>query len=149
MDVKGAILHGDFEDSEVIYMKVPRGFEKFYPEDMVLKLKKCIYALKQAAMAFWGQLLLCMKSMEMVQSIVDPCLYHQWGEDGLVLIASWIDDNLIIGSMKAVEKAKKELMQRFDCKAFRDLEEYIGCKIERTANSLKFTQLVLIQSYSD
>jgi hypothetical protein len=39
-------------------MKVPRGFEKFYPDDMVLKLKKCIYGLKQAAMAFWHHLLL-------------------------------------------------------------------------------------------
>jgi hypothetical protein len=55
------------EDGEVIYMKVPRGFEKFYPDDMVLKLKKCIYGLKQATMAFWRQLLLCMKSMGMMQ----------------------------------------------------------------------------------
>ncbi len=80
----------------------------------------------------------------MVQSTADPCLYHQWGEDRLVLIVSWIDDNLIIGSKKAVEKAKKELMQRFNCKDCGDLEEYMGCKIERTANSLKFTQPVLI-----
>jgi hypothetical protein len=82
--------------------------------------------------------------MKMVQSTADPCLYHQWGEDRLVLIVSWIDDNLIIGSKKAVEKAKKELMQRFNCKDCGDLEEYMGCKIERTANSLKFTQPVLI-----
>jgi hypothetical protein len=47
------------------------------------------------------------------------------------------------------EKAKKELMQRFDCKDCGDLEEYVGCKIERTADSLKFTQPGLIQSYCD
>ncbi len=88
VEVKGAFLHGEFEDSKVIYMKVPRGFEKFYPDDVVLKLKKCIYRLKQAAMAFWGQLLLCMKSMEMTWSTADPCLYHKWGEEGLVLIVS-------------------------------------------------------------
>jgi hypothetical protein len=41
----------------------------------------------------------------------------------LVLILSWIDDNLIIGSKKAVEKAKKELMERFDCKDCGDFEE--------------------------
>ena len=39
MDVKGAVLHGEFEDSEVIYMKVLHGFEKFYQDDLVLKLK--------------------------------------------------------------------------------------------------------------
>ncbi len=69
-DVKDAFQQEEFEDGKVIYMKVPHRFEKFYPEDMVLKLKKCIYGLKQAVMAFWQQLLLCMKSMEMVQSTV-------------------------------------------------------------------------------
>jgi hypothetical protein len=63
VDIKGAFLHEEIEDSKVFYMKVPRGFERFYPDDVVLKLKKCIYGLKQAAMVFWRQLLLCMKSM--------------------------------------------------------------------------------------
>ncbi len=65
MDVKEAFLHEKFKEGEVIYMKVPRGFEKFNQDDVVLKLKKFIYGLKQAAMAFWRQLLLCMKSMGM------------------------------------------------------------------------------------
>jgi hypothetical protein len=58
VDMKGAFLHGEFEDGEVIYMKVSRGFERFYQDDVVLKLKKCIYRLKQAMMAFWHQILL-------------------------------------------------------------------------------------------
>jgi hypothetical protein len=62
---------------------------------------------------------------------------------------SWIDDSLIIGSKKVVEKAKKDLIARFDCKDCGDLEEYVGCKIVRTENSLKFTQPVLMQSYSN
>jgi hypothetical protein len=52
VDVKGAFLHGDFEDGKVIYMKVPCGFEEYYLENVVLKLKKCISGLKQATMAF-------------------------------------------------------------------------------------------------
>ncbi len=77
-----------------------------------------------------------MKSMEMVRSTTDPCLYHPWVEDRLVLIVlmtlSWIDDNLIIGSKKAVEKAKKELMQRFNFEDCEDLEEYLRCKVKWT-----------------
>jgi hypothetical protein len=150
VDVKGVFLHGEFEDGKVIYMKVPCRFVKFNPDDVVLKLKKCIYRLKQAAMAFWCQLLLCMKSMEMMtRSTADSCLYHKWGEEGLVLIVLWIDDNLIIRSKKAVKKTKKDLMERFDCKDCEDIKEYMGCKIVRTKNSLKFTQPVLMQSYSD
>jgi hypothetical protein len=46
--------------------------------------------------------------------------------------------------MKAIDKATKELIQRFSHKDCGDLEEYMGCKIDRTAISLKFTQPVLI-----
>jgi hypothetical protein len=149
VDVKGAFLHGEFKDSKVIYMKVPHGFEKFYPDDVVFKLKKCIYGLQQAAMAFWHQLLLCMKSMEMTWSTTDPCLYRKLGEVDLVLIVLWIDNNLIIGSNKAVEKTKKDIMERFDCYDCGDIEEYLGCKIMRTKNLLKLTQPTLMQSYND
>ncbi len=67
----------------------------------------------------------------------------------MVLIVSWIEDNLIIGPKKAVEKTKKDLMERFDCKDCGDIKEYVRCKIERTKISLKFTQPVLMQSYND
>jgi hypothetical protein len=60
---------------------VPHGFEKFYPDDGVPKLKKCIYGLKQATMAFWHQILLCMKNMGMMQSTADPCLYYKGGKN--------------------------------------------------------------------
>jgi hypothetical protein len=96
VEVKGAFLHGESEDGKVIYMKVPPGFEKFYLDDLVLKLKKCIYGLKQVMMAFWHQLLLCMKSMKMVHSTADPCLYHKWREDGLVLIVSWFGNYCLL-----------------------------------------------------
>jgi hypothetical protein len=61
----------------------------------------------------------------------------------------WIDDNLIIGTKKAVEKTKKDIMERFDCEDCGDIEEYVGCKIARTKNLLKFIQPVLMQSYND
>ncbi len=67
----------------------------------------------------------------------------------MVLIVLWIDDNLIIGSKKAVEKTKKGIMKRFYCKECGDIKEYLGCKIVRMINLFKFTQPVLMQSYND
>jgi hypothetical protein len=60
VDVKGAFLHGEFKDKENIYIKIPLGFEGFYPSDTVLLLKKMLYGLKQAAMAFYRKLLAVM-----------------------------------------------------------------------------------------
>ena len=51
-DAKGAFLTGMFSKGKKIYMKVPQGFEKFYPDDVVLLLLKTIYGLKQAAFKY-------------------------------------------------------------------------------------------------
>ena len=65
VDVKEAFLHGRFENDEKIFMKILKGFEKYYSKTTVLRLRQCLYGLKQVAMAFWQELLKCMKSMKM------------------------------------------------------------------------------------
>ena len=47
MDMKTAFLNGDLE--EEFYMRQPEGFINECQEDMVCKLKKSIYGLKQAS----------------------------------------------------------------------------------------------------
>ena len=111
-------------------MSVPKEFEKYYPKDVVLLLLRTLYGLKQAAMAFWRELLKAMYSMGMQRSNADPCLYFSWTEDGLVIWVSWIDDCLVVGSDKAVAKAKRAMMERFECEDVGDIVEYVGCKID-------------------
>jgi hypothetical protein len=57
MDVHGAFLKGKFNAGEVIFITVPQGFEKYYPEDSILLMLRTIYGLKQAAIAFWRETL--------------------------------------------------------------------------------------------
>ena len=45
--------------------------------------------------------------------------------------------------------AKQAMMDRFECEDCGELKEYVGCKIDRDGRELKFTQPVLLQSYSD
>ena len=91
-------------------------------------------------MAFLCKLLKCMKHMEMKRSTADPCLYHRWTDNGLVLMASWIDGNLLVVSDEAVAKTKYKVMGLFDCEDCSKLEEHVGCKITREGkHSLKFT----------
>jgi hypothetical protein len=151
VDINGAFLHGHFENGEIIPMIVPKGFEEYYPADLVLLLLMTLYSLKQAAMVFWRELLKAMYSMGMQRSHANPCLYFSWTEDGLVIWLSWIDDCLVVGSDKAVAKAKRAMMERFECEDVGDIVEYIRCKIDidREKQALKFTQPVLLQSYED
>ncbi len=107
VDVKGAFLHGKFEEGEIMHMKVPQGFEKNFPEGSVLLLKKCLYGLKQAAKVFWRQLLHAASAMGLKQSTVDPCLYYKWVNGWLVMMMSWIDNNAIVGQESSVMDLKK------------------------------------------
>ncbi len=87
VDVQGVFLNGRFADEEVLFMEFPEGFERHYGRNTVLRLKQTIYGLKQAAFAFWKELLLAFKSLKYLRSKANPCLYYKWGEEGLVL---WI-----------------------------------------------------------
>ena len=91
----------------------------------------------------------CMKDMNMEHSTVDPCLYFDWTPNGLVMIVSWIDDNLIVGSDVAVKKNNKRLMSHFDCGDCGELDGYVGCNITHIGDdALKFTQPVNLQSFT-
>ena len=46
MDVKIVFLHGDLQ--EEIYMQQPKGFEEKSKANLVCRLKKSLYGLKQA-----------------------------------------------------------------------------------------------------
>ena len=76
-------------------------------------------------------------------------MYYKWTVLGLIIIISWVDDLLLCGKKEAVLKEKEELLKHFDCDDIGELNEYVGCKIERTEDSFKLTQPVLLQSYQD
>jgi hypothetical protein len=78
MDGHGAFLKGQFRDGEIIYMKVPQGFERFYPNNVILRLLRSIYGLKQAAVAFWQETLKAFKFMKYQRCKADPCVHFKW-----------------------------------------------------------------------
>ena len=57
VDIQGAFLTAEFEGKHKNYIKVPQGFEKFYPGNVVLLLLKTLYGTKNAARAFWMKLI--------------------------------------------------------------------------------------------
>jgi hypothetical protein len=149
IDVKGAFLYGEFEDGEKVYIKISLGFEEFYDRDTVLLLKKTLYGLKQAAMAFYRKLLAATVNIGLKCSTADQCLYYKWVEGRLVILISWIDDNMILGPSDLVMQIKNDLMKQFECNDCGRLEEYVGNKIDYIGkDAIRFTQNMLMQSYS-
>ncbi len=130
VDIKGAFLQGEFDDGEKIYIKIPLEFEEFYDDDTFLLLKKCLYGLKQAAMAFYRKLHAAASKIGLKRSLADPCIYYKWEGERLAITISWINDNMIVGPSDLVLKLKSNLMEQFKCNDCRVLTEYIENTIE-------------------
>ena len=75
MDVKTAFLNGDLE--EEVYMKQPEGFFSNEGENLVCKLKKSIYGLKQASRQWYLKFHNIISSFGFVENIKDQCIYYK------------------------------------------------------------------------
>ena len=98
LDVKTAFLHGDLH--EEIFMDQPPGFISSDSPTHVCRLLKSLYGLKQASRSwnvmFDGYLV----GLGFVRSVADPCVYRRSEENGIVILAIWVDDGLLCGPDK-------------------------------------------------
>jgi hypothetical protein len=92
---------------------------------------RTLYGTCQAAIQFWKKLCLVMKGIGGRRSKADVCLFYDWTPEGLLVYISWVDDILIAGSKRSVMKAKAALKRHFTLDEQGEMQEYVGCKIER------------------
>lgn len=93
LDVKTAYLHGTIE--EEIYMRQPPGYIVAGSEDMVCRLKKSIYGLKQSARCWNRALHATLIKLKFEQCESDPCLYVRRDGEKTVYLLVYVDDILI------------------------------------------------------
>jgi hypothetical protein len=75
MDVKTMFLHGDLE--EEIYMKKPEGFVVKGKKELVCKLKKSLYGLKQSPRMWYQKFDTYILGLGFVRSRVDHYVYSK------------------------------------------------------------------------
>jgi hypothetical protein len=56
-----------------------------------------------------------------------------------------------MGHQKAVKGARKQMTDRFDCDVLGNMNEYVGCRLERNVKErwIKITQPVQLHSFED
>ena len=64
----------------------------------------------------------------------DPCLMYRIDGEGICIILMYVDDNLIVGSKKAIDKATKEIKEIFSVTVSPIATEYLGCEIDVAEN---------------
>jgi hypothetical protein len=84
MDVKITFLHGDLE--EEIYMKQPKGFTVKGKKELVSKMKKSLYGLKQSPRICYQKFDTYILGLGFTRSKVDHYVYFKLVGDRLIYL---------------------------------------------------------------
>ena len=130
MDVKTAFLNGDLE--EEVYMRQPEGFIIEGQEDMVCKLKKSIYGLKQASRQWYLKFHEIITAFDFTENIVDPCIYLKFSGSKFIFLILYVDDILLASSdLGLLRETKDYLSTNFEMKDMGEASYVIGIEIFR------------------
>ncbi|MCO5574770.1 hypothetical protein L7F22_028561 [Adiantum nelumboides] len=131
MDMDTTFLNGNLE--EEIYMKQPQGHKVKGKEQMVCKLKKSLYGLKQGARKWYKKADDFMLKYEFTRCSLDHCVYTKKVDDKKhIILLLYVDDMLIAGDdMKDIQNLKTELSESFSMKDLGAAKCILGMKISR------------------
>ena len=126
-DVKTAFLNGNLDQE--IYMNIPKGFQQ---TNKVLKLRKSLYGLKQAA-RIWNQAISeCLLLLKFKQSKHDNCLFINQAYHETCYLIIHVDDILMASKDKnVIESLANEISKTFQLKYLGEVKQFIGINVER------------------
>ena len=130
MDVKTSFLNGDLEEG--VYMKQPEGFSSLEGENLVCKLKKSIYSLKQASRQSCYKFHGVITSFGFVENPMDQCIYQKVSGSKTCFLVLYIDGILLATNDKGMMHGVKQFLSKnFDMKDMGEASYAIGIKIHR------------------
>ncbi|KAM1790677.1 hypothetical protein ACFX12_034716 [Malus domestica] len=125
MDVKNSFLRGDLE--EEVYMRLPPGHPQRHELDVVCKLHKSIYGLKQSLRAWYAKLSSVFTAIGFKRSNADSSLFVHTGTAGKLVVLIYVDDLIIIvDNLEEIKELKHSLQQHFAIKDLGILRYFLG-----------------------
>uniref|UniRef100_A0A2N9H2E5 CCHC-type domain-containing protein n=1 Tax=Fagus sylvatica TaxID=28930 RepID=A0A2N9H2E5_FAGSY len=137
LDVKTAFLHGNLE--EEIFMVQPEGFKQLGTENLVCRLKKSLYGLKQSPRQWYKRFDSYMIQIGYTRCEYDCCVYVRILEDGsFIFLLLYVDDMLIVAkSMCEVNRLNSLLHKEFEMKDLSAAKKILGMEIRRDRGARK------------
>jgi hypothetical protein len=122
LDVKSAFLTCDLD--EEVYLTPPLGY--CTGANVFLKLKKAIYGLKQALLAWYNRLKTFLIKIGFSVSVADPCVF--WREEDSTWIFAHVDDLVIFS--KHPKMFVKQMSSEFQIKYMGSALFLLGMKLD-------------------
>ena len=107
-------------------MSQPTGFKTAGKEDMVCKLKKSLYGLKQSPRQWYKRFDSFIRGKRYTRSHYDPCVYYNKLATGeYIYLLLYVDDMLIATkSRSTIEELKNDLPSEFEMKDLGEAKRY-------------------------
>ena len=113
VNVTTAFLNGTLD--EEVFMRQPEGFEVEEKKNLVCRLKKSIYGLKQSPRCWNVVVDTQLKNMGFVQSKNDPCIYYRNTGGEMFYAEVYVEDIILAGkSERKLNEVKTELSKKFN-----------------------------------
>ena len=130
MDVKSAYLNGDLEED--IFMSQPEGYQAAGQKQIVCKLSKSLYGLKQAGRTWHLKIDIALKREDFTAMDADQCMYVRRQASSITVIALYVDDLLIAcNNLSALKELKKQLTAQFEMEDLGEASFILGIDIHR------------------
>jgi Reverse transcriptase (RNA-dependent DNA polymerase) len=128
MDVKNTFLQGALE--EEVYMTLPPGHQRENTSNLVCRLNKSIYGLKQSPRAWYEKLSQFLISCNFKVSDADSSLFIKHNTNGTTVVLVYVDDIIVTGNNQIeIDCVKKDLKQKFEIKDLGKLKYFLGIEI--------------------
>jgi hypothetical protein len=138
-DVKNAFLHGDLEDE--VYMDLPPGYTATSGDEVVCKLQRALYGLKQSPRAWFGRFSLAMKKYGYQQSHSDHTLFLKRQRGKVTALIIYVDDMIIMGDdSKEISSLQEQLATEFEMKNLGGLKYFLGIEVARSKQGICLSQ---------
>jgi len=130
-DVKTTFLHKDLE--ETIYMSQPEGFVEAGKEDLMCRLRKSLYGLKQSSRQWYKRFDTFMLQIGYKRGEYDCCVYSRAFDDGhMIILMFYVDDMLIAcRDMSKINELKGMLNSELDMKDLGATKKILAMEIKR------------------
>lgn len=144
LDVKTAFLNGELNDD--VFMYPPEGVS--LPQGKVLKLRKSLYGLKQAAKCWNDTFNNFVVQLGFQRSENDSCLYTLKKDGKCLYLCLYVDD-ILLGSEddNLIDLTKEQLMSKFKIKDKGPVSHFLGLEVnyDREKGIMKIGQTKFAQ----
>ena len=148
LDFKGAYLHANRPQDTPVYLNEIPGIKT--PPGMMNFLDKGLYGTLDAGNLWRQEVEKLLRKHGFKQAINDPCLYIKRTKEGITIIATWVDDLLIISNDKDNDRLKEKFENDgFEISHFGNINDskYLGMNVtyDKDKKILEIDQTEMIE----